>query len=65
MFNKIDQKFTQAYVNKGVSLADLKKYEKAILMYNEAIRIDSKYANAFFHKGFIIMNNFKLIPYFY
>jgi tetratricopeptide (TPR) repeat protein len=40
-----------AYNNKGFALNGLKQYEEAIKCYDEAIRLDTKYAAAYTNKG--------------
>ena len=41
----------QAYYNRGIALADQKKYKEAIADYHEAISLDDKFAAAYYHKG--------------
>jgi tetratricopeptide (TPR) repeat protein len=40
-----------AYVNKGVALGKLEKYEEAIACYDKAIGLDQKNASAYFNKS--------------
>ena len=42
---------TLAYINRGVSYADLGEYERAIEDYDEAIRLDPQSARAYINRG--------------
>ena len=42
--------------DKGISLADLGKYEEAIEWYDKALEIDSKYLHALIYKGLALKN---------
>ncbi len=49
---KADDKFIEAYMLKGDILADMKKYESAIVCYQKAIEIDPDfYSNNYFNLG--------------
>jgi tetratricopeptide (TPR) repeat protein len=50
----LDQKNVNAYVNKGVALGKLEKYEEAIACYDKAIGLDQKNASAYFKQKLCI-----------
>ncbi len=46
-----DLELARVWLNKGVALDDLGKYDEAIEAYDEAIRLNPNYAKAWFNKG--------------
>jgi tetratricopeptide (TPR) repeat protein len=42
---------SEAYLNRGLSYARLFGYERAIEDYDEAIRLDPQYAQAYYNRG--------------
>jgi len=48
---RLDPGYALAWNSKGIALADLGRYDEAILAYDEAIRIDPEYARAWNNKG--------------
>lgn len=40
-----------SYVNQGIALFKIKKYEEAIECYDEAIKINSSSSDVYIHKG--------------
>ena len=52
---KIYPNGTQAFVNKGIALSGLDRYEEAIKCYDEIItKLDPKNVNAWYNKGTIL-----------
>ncbi len=45
------QKSAQEWMKEGNALRDLKRYEEAIVAYEQAIRLDPNYALAYYNKG--------------
>ena len=48
---KDNDKDYEEWLNKCFSLFKLERYEEAIACFNEAIRLDSEYSNAWYGKG--------------
>ena len=46
--------YALAYYNRGNSWLSKKEYDKAIADYNEAIRVDPKFAHAYINRGFCL-----------
>ena len=45
------QKSAQEWLKEGIALNELKRYEEAIVAYDQAIRLDPNYARAYINKG--------------
>ncbi len=52
------QKTKEQWIDEGIALRDLKRYEEAIAAYDQAIRLDPNYATAYINKG-NALNNLK------
>ena len=53
---KIDSNFSSAWNNKGLSLANLGRYEEAITSYDKVIEINPNNANAWYNRGTALDN---------
>ena len=51
---KIDQSYVSAWINKGISYAMLKKYDKALECFDEAISINPSESKAWYNKGLVL-----------
>ncbi len=48
---RLDPKYADAYINRGLAWSNKKDYDKALADYNEAIRLDAKHADAYNNRG--------------
>ena len=48
---RLDPKYVNAYIGRGLCWYNKGEYEKAMADYNEAIRLDPEYAGAYLNRG--------------
>jgi len=53
---EIDDKYVDAWNNKGITLQNLGKNEEAIRCYDKALEIDPKDVDAWYNKGLSLNN---------
>ena len=51
---KVDPTLIDAWLNLGVARGQLKRYEEALNAFDEALKIDPKYAPAWFQKAVVL-----------
>lgn len=53
----LDSNYKFAYLNEGIVLRQLRRYDDALVALDEAIRLDPKYGSAYFERGAIYHDN--------
>jgi tetratricopeptide (TPR) repeat protein len=52
----VPQKTKEQWLNEGIALYDLKRYDEALVAYEQAIRLDPNFAIAYYGKGVALRN---------